>query len=70
MDRITTAQREYLRGLMRNEGMSLQTVTYMHRRVGALEHEIGMDAEVWLGSLSKDRASKAIAKLKVEEGDE
>lgn len=63
MDRITTGQRDMLRGLLRRAEYDTRAVTYMHRLVGAPERYMGRPVDEWLDSLSKREASQLIDQL-------
>lgn len=66
MSRMTSAQRNTIRYLLRTAEYDTRTVTYMHRRLGVNDSWIGVSSEAWLDSLSVESASALIKQLQEE----
>lgn len=60
----THAQRTEIRRLSRLAEFDTKTVTFMHRRLGVAEHEIGRPVEEWLDAMTRSNASVVIDKLR------
>jgi hypothetical protein len=72
-DRITTAQRDYIRGLMRRAEYDLRTCGAFHRGLaktaGVPVPPDGGSVDAWVSSLTKNQAGAVIRRLKSESGD-
>lgn len=70
--KITSHQRGNIKRLLAAADFDNRTVTFMHRRLGVPEAQIGRAVDEWLDTLDLGAASKLIDKLKAEadEGDE
>lgn len=62
--RLTSAQRKEILRLLRLAEFDTRTVTFMHRRLGVAEHEIGGSVDAWLDAQTVANASALIAKLR------
>lgn len=62
MSLATTAQRELIERLMRDDGrFDMRTVTVMHRLLGVPDRLIGSRVSEWLGGMERDEASRRFA---------
>lgn len=65
MSLATTAQRELIERLLRDDGrFDMRTVTVMHRLLGVSDRLIGSPVGSWLGGMEQAEASRLIRKLK------
>lgn len=60
----TQYQRAEIIRLLRKLEFDTRTVTYQHRKVDDCEFWIGMSVDGWLSSMTQERASKAIDRLR------